>query len=171
MVLIIILSFYFIPTTHMGVLSEKVAEKFTGDNYTYSAVQSTDNSSYLVLGASTTAFAVYNSNSSVFRDNVFWFKNTTDASNIYSYFAVSLPAIQNNIGNSTFRGFSFSYVIHIYPSIGSNSTYTWGACGVRGHYVFSITVFGIFSNIPLYVNMTSLVKAQINAMEAPQLPI
>lgn len=150
----------------MAVLSKNAAEKFTGENYNHSIVRSSDNSSHLLLGASNTTYASYYTNSSNFDDSVFLFNNTTTASNIYSYFAVSLPTIQKNIGNSTFRGFSYSYVINIRPLIDSNSTYLWGACGVKGHFVFSISIYGPSNNIPTSLNMTSLIKAQINAMES-----
>ena len=156
-----------IPEVHMAVLSKNAAEKFTGDTYNISLVKSNDSGSNLTFGSNAISSAQYYSNSSGFGDSVYRFSNTTTASIIYGYFSISLPTILSNIGNSTFRGFSYSYVIQIHPSVYSNKTYIWGACGIEGHLVFSLSAFGPSKNMPSSANMTSLIEAQINAMESP----
>ncbi len=166
--LVLCFSLLLAPATHASILSEKTAKNITGINYTNSTMfNGFVNGAVLGIPYNLTS-ATYRSNSSYFEDDVFHFHNSTDASNVYGYLSISEPTFLSNIGNSTYRGFQYSFVVNYKPALSLNLTYLWAASGVRGSYVFDIHGS---SQAPPLVNMSTVAMDQIDAMETPLLSL
>lgn len=168
-VLLLEISLQYVPMAHtrLAVLSESAAEKISGDSYTHSIVNPAIGTNLSAYGANVTEYASYTTSGErfgAFIETAYMFNSTSGASMVYQYFAQELTTNNmNHVGNSAYRGFSYSYMIHLLPaSVQKGASYYWGVCGLNGQYVFDITGY---SHLKPAVKVTSIAIAQINAME------
>ncbi len=152
----------------MAVLSESDAERISGNFYTQVIVNPVSASNSSGYGADIIEYASYSNsgqNSGVFIETVYMFNSTSQASIVYRYFAQELTTgYMNLVGNSDYRGFSYSFMIHSISSVVPRNSYNWGVCGMSGQYVFDINGY---SHLRPTENIGSIARDQINAMEVP----
>lgn len=167
-VLMLELSMQFVPMTHtrIAVLSEIDAERISGNFFTHAIVNPVSGSNSSGYGADIIEYASYSTtaqNSSIFIETVYMFNSTLQASIVYHYFAQELTTgNMNQVGNSDYRGFFYSYMIHAKSSMVPKNSYNWGVCGMNDLYVFDINGY---SHLKPTENIGSIAKDQINAME------
>ncbi len=166
-ILVIAMGFQLIPTPHLAVLTEKAAEKISGDNYTTSVQDNVTGLNLSAMGASSYKSILLNSTGPSidrFNDVALKFNSTSAAGRMFENISANLtgnPLILKH--NSTYRGFEFNYVYprHIFAQ---DFVYYWDVCGLDGHYLFVIV--GYSGLMPLK-NITTVAKEQINVMETP----
>lgn len=162
-------SLEFIPMAHtrMAVLTEKDAERISGNFFNMAIVSPATGYNSTQYGAKIVEYASYNSlgeNYGAFIETVYMFNSTASASFAYQYFVRELT-INNmsHVDNSDYRGFNYTYMVHMYQST-SWKSYSWGVSGFNGNYVFEITGY---SQIKPRENVMSIAHDQINTMEVP----
>ncbi len=168
-ILVLAVSVQLTPKLHMAVLSEKTAEKISGDVYTNSTIDNVPGLSLGTMGASSFKSIMCNStgpSQDEFNDIVLYFNSTSAAGRMYGNLSQNLT--ENSLiptHRSTYWGFEYIYLFphHTTPL---NSLYAWDVCGLNSHYLFVIA--GYSGSLPIE-NMTAIAQDQINVMETSSL--
>lgn len=157
---------------HVALISERTAEKFSGQNYTLSTLTTETGrtlslapyGNILVQGATYSNGSQSSKNESYyyFQVVVLEFNATSMAQTVYQMESGLFgSAITNSTGNGTYKGFHYIYTD---TSMERNKTvYYWGATGYYGDLVFVIEGQ---SPWPPTANVSAVAIDQINAMTA-----
>lgn len=167
--------YLFSGTPHETFLSKKQAEEISGQQYnmtTYTTAEGT----YLLYGAAKVVSVEYSQGYTLtgeffdrLTDSIYLFNNTAQAQityfNLSQTFQFGSTLNLSKVGNSTYKGFAYSYFLNAEPGIGlgvlPSKMYYWAACGVSGDYVFLIV--GYSAHTP-QENMSTTAMWQINEM-------
>jgi hypothetical protein len=161
--------------SHVDFISERTAEKISGQKYTLSSLTTATGSAlqyapygekilYMTLYTNITQFTANGTFLDYFfQDDVLEFNTTEMALTVYELESGILyhGGIEINYPteNGTYKGFNYTYAT--LPQNRSGSGYFWGTAGYSGDFVFVITGQ---SPTPPDISMSAVAIDQINAM-------
>lgn len=144
---------------HPGFLSQNKAASVTGYNFTQITISNTNSHQYKGELMEYSAYFIVTGTSESLTILIFKFNGTAIASDFYWLLTSPEIAIPNAIVNTSFRGFTYTY---LYDPM-TNTTYgnIFNGWGIDKNYVFDLFAPNLMISNQ---SMVSLIEAQIEAM-------